>query len=153
MPYGVPVSAIKAFLKTAPANAVPPAPWLGIQGVADDSGAAKGVRVQSVHPRSAAAAAGLKGSNDRAKADTVVAVDGAPVTSPEALAETINQRAVGDSVQLLILGAGKYRQVTLTLRPAPADNQKAKPQKAVGPEKPVVGPRRAPTPSPRGQAF
>jgi len=152
VPYGVPVSAIKAFLKTAPANAVPPAPWLGIQGVSEDAGPVKGVRVQSVHPRSAAAAAGLKGGNDRAKADTVVAVDGAPVTTPEALGETINQRAVGDSVQLLIFGAGKYRQVTLTLRPAPADKDKPKLQKAPGPEKPLVGPRR-PAPSPRGQAF
>jgi serine protease Do len=152
VPYGVPVSAIKAFLKTAPANAVPPAPWLGIQGVSEDAGPVKGVRVQSVHPRSPAAAAGLKGGNDRAHADTVVAVDGAPVTTPEALGETINQRAVGDSVQLLIFGAGKYRQATLTLRPAPAET-KAKLQKAAGPEKPLIGPRRPPTPSPRGRAF
>ena len=40
VPFGVPVSAIKAFLRTVPANAVPPAPWLGIQGVADDVGPA-----------------------------------------------------------------------------------------------------------------
>lgn len=127
VPFGVPTPAIKAFLRTVPANAVPPAPWLGIQGVADDAGAARGVRVISVHPRSPAAAAGLKGSRDRNTADTVVAVNGAPVSTPEALAETINQRAVGDSVELLLFGGGKFRQVTLTLRAAPDQNRKKAP--------------------------
>jgi serine protease Do len=122
VPYGVPVSAIKAFLRTAPANAVPPAPWLGIQGAAYDAGPVKGVKVLSVHPKSPAAAAGMKGGEG---ADTVVAVDGVPVTSPEALADALNARAVGDSVQLLLFGADKYRQVTLTLRAAPDAGKKA----------------------------
>jgi serine protease Do len=125
VPYGVPVTAIKAFLRTAPASAVPPAPWLGIQGTADEAGPVKGVRVLGVHPKSPAAAAGLKGGSDRQAADTVVAVDGAPVTTPEALSDAINKHAVGDSVQLLLFGAGKFREVTLTLRPAP-DSAKAK---------------------------
>lgn len=127
VPFGVPTPAIKAFLRTVPPNAVPPAPFLGIQGVADDAGPAKGVRVLSVHPRSPAAAAGLKSGRDRSAADFVVAVDGVPVTSPEALAEAINERAVGDSVELLLLGAGKYRRVSLTLQPAP-DTRKAPPK-------------------------
>ena len=119
VPYGVPVSAVKAFLRTVPANAVPPAPWLGIQGVADDVGPVRGVRVIGVHPKSPAAAAGLRGGADKAAADVVFAVDGAPVTTPEALAEAINQHAVGDSVQLLLFGGGKFRQVSLALRAAP----------------------------------
>jgi serine protease Do len=125
VPYGVPVSAVKAFLRSAPASAVPPAPWLGIQGVTDDAGPAKGVRVLSVHPRSPAAAAGLKAGSDAKNADMVLAVDQAPVTTPEALAEAINGRAIGDSIDLLLYGAGKYRHVTLTLRAAP-DIGKAK---------------------------
>ncbi len=136
VPFGVPTPAIKAFLRTVPANAVPPAPWLGIQGVADDVGAARGVRVVSVHPRSPAAAAGLKGGRDKARADTVVAVNGAPVTTPEALADTINKRAVGDSVELLLFGGGKFRQVTLTLRAAP-DSARKKTPAAKRPSRPT----------------
>jgi serine protease Do len=139
VPYGVPVSAVKAFLRTVPDNAVPPAPWLGIQGVADDVGPVRGVRVLGVHPQSPAAAAGMKGSNDKARADVVVAMDGVPVTSPESLAETINQRSVGDSVELLLFGGGKFRRVTLGLRPAPdGAPAKAKALKArIAPKRPT----------------
>jgi serine protease Do len=119
VPYGVPVAAVKAFLRTVPVNAVPPAPWLGIQGAKADTGAVRGVRVLSVHPRSPAAAAGLRGNSDPDQADLVVAVDGSPVTSPEELAATINRRAVGDTVQVLLFGEGRFRQVTLELRAAP----------------------------------
>jgi serine protease Do len=142
VPFGVPVSAIKAFLRTVPAHAVPPAPWLGIQGVADDTGAARGVRVLGVHPQSPAAAAGLRGGADKAKADLVVAVDGAPVTTPEALAQVINARAVGDNVQLLLFGGGKFRQVSLTLLASP-DSVKG-PAKRVAPV-PKKRPRTPPT--------
>lgn len=119
VPFGVPVTAIKAFLRTVPANAVPPAPWLGIQGVAADVGPVRGVRVLKIHPRSAAAAAGLHGGRDESTSDVIVAVDGSPVMTPEALANAINQRAVGDSIQLLLFGGGKFRQVSLGLTAAP----------------------------------
>ncbi len=125
VPYGVPVSALKAFLRTVPKNAVPPAPWLGIQGVADESGPVHGVRIVSVHPQSPAAAAGLHGSGDASLADEVVAVDSKPVSTPEALAERINQSAVGDSVELLVFGHGKFRRVTVTLRAAPGASVKS----------------------------
>lgn len=119
VPFGVPVSAIKAFMRVAPKSALPPAPWLGIHGVADSSGPARGVRVMDVHPKSPAAAAGLKGGGDPKRADVVVAVDGAPVATPEALAQTISDRAVGDTVRLLVLGDGRFREVSLTLRANP----------------------------------
>jgi serine protease Do len=142
VPYGVPVSAIKAFLRTVPTSAVPPAPWLGIQGAPQESGSVKGVRVLSVHPKSPAAAAGLHGGKDAERADTVVAVDSSPVKTPEELADAINKHAVGDSVELLLFGAGKFRQVTLTLRPAPdAAQGLAKPPR-------TVPPRRLPRPGP-----
>lgn len=142
VPFGVPTTAVKAFLRTVPASAVPPAPWLGIQGAADASGPARGVRVVSVHPKSPAAAGGLAAASSAPQADVVVAVDGVPVTSPEALAETINQRAVGDSVELLVLGRGKYRRVSLTLQPAPG----SKPQAALAAAPPA---RPAPAKPPR----
>ncbi len=125
VPYGVPVSAVKAFLRTVPANAVPPAPWLGIQGAGEDTGVVRGVRVLSVHASSPAAAAGLQGGNDESRSDIVVAVDGRPITTPEQLATEINSRAVGDSVQLLVFGTGKFRQVSLTLRPTPGSQPQA----------------------------
>lgn len=139
LPFGVPVSAVKAFLRTVPANAVPPAPWLGIQGIAEDAGPVRGVRVSSIHPKSPAAAAGLKAGASAADADVVVAVNGLPVSTPEALSDAINRHAVGDSVELLLFGTGKFRQVSLVLRaapeakslaPAPAQKPKApKPQR------------------------
>jgi len=119
VPYGVPVTAVKAFLRTVPESAMPPAPWLGLQGVADDVGPVRGVRVLGVHPQSPAAAAGMKGGSDKSTADVVVAVDGVPVGTPEALAQTINQHSVGDTVELLLFGGGKFRRITLGLRSAP----------------------------------
>jgi serine protease Do len=118
--YGVPVNALRAFLRTVPANAVPPAPWIGVRGVANDSGAVRGVRLLRVDPQSPAAAAGLRGSEAPEQADMIVAVNGAPITSPEALSTEVNNRAVGDSLQLLVFGNGKFREVTMTLRAAPS---------------------------------
>jgi serine protease Do len=146
VPFGVPVAALKAFLRTVPANAVPPAPWLGIQGAAEDTGTVRGVRVLSVHPQSPAAAAGLKGGPQRQTSDIVVAVDGAPVTSPEQLAATVNRRSVGDTIQVLLFGEGKYRQVTVALRAAPGT--KASPAPGSGARKARVGPE---GPKPRRQ--
>jgi serine protease Do len=133
VPFGVPVSAVKAFLRTVPANAVPPAPWLGIQGKAEDTGTVRGVRVLSVHSGSPAAAAGLRGGSGRANSDIVVAVEGSPITTPEQLAAAVNQRAVGDTVELLLFGDGKYRQVTVALGPAPGAKVSPARRKGISP--------------------
>jgi serine protease Do len=154
VPYGVPVSAIKAFLRTVPAAAVPPAPWLGIQGVAEDVGPARGVRVLSVHSKSPAGAAGLHGGADKNSADTVVAVDGTPVLTPEALGKAINERAVGDSVQLLLFGRGKFRQVTLQLRAAPEGGPAAKSKVSPTPPKtPSAKPKPRPAQGPSSPGY
>ncbi len=121
VPFGVPVPAVKAFLHNVPPSAVPPAPWLGIQGTTEDTGAVRGVRVLGVHPKSPAAAAGLKGGNDKNVSDLVVAVDRVPVSTPEQLATQIGGHTVGDTVDLLLFGGGKFRQVSVTLRAAPTD--------------------------------
>lgn len=118
--YGVPVNAVRAFLRTVPASAVPPAPWLGVRGIAQDSGGVRGVRLLKVDPQSPAAAAGLRGSDNVEHSDMIVAVNGAPVTTPETLSTIVNDRAVGDSLQMLVFGNGKFREVTMTLRAAPA---------------------------------
>lgn len=152
VPYGVPVSAVKAFLRTVPANAVPPAPWLGIQGSGEDTGVVRGVRVLSVHDSSPAAAAGLAGGSDTAQSDIVVAVDGLPVTSPEQLATEVNARSVGDSVQLLVFGKGRFRTVSLTLRPTPGTEPKAVRAPAPAPAAVRPATRRA-APPPAGPAV
>lgn len=115
--FGVPMTAIKSFLKTVPATAVMPAPWLGIQGIPDAASVVKGVRVLSVHPDSPADGAKLKG--DRAAGDLIVAVGGTPVTSPDSLAEAIRTFAIGDKVPLLVFSGGKYKTVNVNLKAAP----------------------------------
>jgi serine protease Do len=116
--FGAPIASIKSFLRNVPSTAVAPAAWLGIQGVSESSGIAKGVRVVSVHPDSPAAEASLKGG-DRGVSDVILAVDGTPVTSPEALAEAIRAHGIGEKVPLTVFGQGKYHQVTIVLRAAP----------------------------------
>jgi serine protease Do len=115
--FGVPLTAIKSFLKTVPATAVMPAPWLGIQGIPDAASVVKGVRVLTVHPDSPADGAKLKG--DRAAGDLIVAVGGTPVTSPDSLAEAIREFAIGDKVPLLVFSGGKYKTVNVSLKAAP----------------------------------
>jgi serine protease Do len=147
--FGAPIAAIKNFLRTVPASAVPPAPFLGIQGVAETAGVAKGVRVVSVAPHSPAEDAKLRGG-DRAESDVILAVDGAPVTSPEALADAIRAHGVGEKVTIMLFSQGKYREVAVTLRAAP--EKAAAPPPPANPAElppPNDGPPPAPPPPPR----
>jgi serine protease Do len=109
-----PVAVLRSFLVRTPANAVPPAPFLGINGAPDELNGTKGVRVVAVAPKSNAEKVGLKAS-----ADMIVAADGQPVDSPERLAEIIARHAVGETVKLNVFAAGKYREVSLILQAAP----------------------------------
>jgi serine protease Do len=114
---GAPVYALRGFLVKTPATAVAPAPWLGLGGAPTESGNVKGVRVMGVAPGSPAEKAGLKAGGDNP--DTIVAVDGVPVESPEQLADVIAKRAIGQQVKLLVFSSGKFREAGVTLRPAP----------------------------------
>lgn len=119
-PFGVPLPALKSFIGKAPPSAlqdIPPAPWLGLQGTAE-KGPVQGVRVQGVAPGSPAEEAGLRGG-DKKDGDVIVALDGEPMASPEALAKQIQSHAVGDRLKMLLFNNGKYRESTLVLRPAP----------------------------------
>jgi serine protease Do len=153
--FGAPIASIKNFLRTVPATAVPPAAWLGIQGVAETTAVTKGVRVLVVHPQSPAEDAKLRGG-ERGDGDLIVAVDGAPVTTPEALADAIRAHGVGDKVTIMLLTESKYREVTVTLRPAPESKpappppanpaELPPPNDAPAPALPPPAPRRAPPP-------
>ncbi len=114
-PYGVPVSALKQFLRKVPAEAV----WLGVETAMHDAGPVRGVRVASVLPGSPAANAGLRPGTNAAQADLIVAIDGTPVASPGDLNEAIRARTTNDSVELLLFGMGRYRHVSLKPSPAP----------------------------------
>ncbi|HTJ83668.1 MAG TPA: PDZ domain-containing protein, partial [Polyangiaceae bacterium] len=76
----------------------------------------KGVKVMGLAPGSPAEKAGLKTGEN---ADTIVAVDGQPVESPEQLAAVIGKRAIGQTVKLLVFSGGKFREVPVTLKAAP----------------------------------
>jgi serine protease Do len=149
--FGVPNNAIRNFLRNVPASAAPPAAWLGIQGVSESGAFAKGVRILVVHPDSPAEEAKLKGG-DESVGDTILAVDGVPVTTPEALAEAIRTHAVGEKVPLTVFGQGKYRQVTVALRTAPDPRAAPKAQPAHQAELPPLADAPSPAPGPRPRA-
>lgn len=127
---GAPVAAIRSFLNQAPPAAPPvvggaqaasassttpsPTPWLGVRVEPVSSGAVRGVRVAAVAPQSPAEQVGLKAGTDQ-----IVAIDGQPIASAEALADRISHHAVGESAKLLVFGAGQFREVAVVLRRAP----------------------------------
>jgi serine protease Do len=116
---GAPVFALRNFLVHTPANAVQPAPWLGIGGAPAQSGNTKGVRVMAIQPQSPAEIAGLKTMPDPTQSDLIVAVDGQPVDTTDALAQQIAKHAVGQTIKLLVFGGDKFREVPVTLKAAP----------------------------------
>jgi serine protease Do len=122
VPYGVPVRALKAFLRGAPRSRLPQRPWLGVDGTAEDTGVVRGVRVLGAGgpPPAAARLAAGSGVTDGA---LIVAVDGRPVTSPAALASEIQWRAAGSDVELLVFRGGSFRAMTVTLGSAPPTNR------------------------------
>ncbi len=128
--YGAPVAALKQFLKAVPAEAS----WLGVEAVGDELKGVRGVRVAAVIPDSPAAIAGLRPGKEAAQADLIVAVDGAPVASPVELNEAVRARAMGDSIELLLFGMGRYRH--LSVKPLPAPQLTRPPYVAPKPGKP-----------------
>jgi len=116
--FGIPVSAVKDFLKTVPADAVPPSAWLGIQGVSDHTQFVRGVRVLSVAKGSPANQAKLR-SGEKGQGDIIVAVGGHPVTTPEELAAAIKEHSVGEKVPLTLFSKGLYRSADVVLRAPP----------------------------------
>jgi len=111
---GAPVSAIRSFLSKAPPVAVPPAAWIGIRGEHAQTSTVTGVRVVAVAPSGPAQKAGLK-----ADGDVIVAADGRPIDTPEALADAIAKHSPGETVKLLVFGDDKFREVAVVLRAAP----------------------------------
>jgi S1-C subfamily serine protease len=114
-PYAAPVPAIKQFLQRVPSEAT----WLGVEVAHDETRGVRGVRVVSVIPNSPAAMAGIRPGAEAVMADIIVAVDGTPVAGPADLNEAVRARTTGDTVELLLFGLGRYRNVSVKPRPAP----------------------------------
>jgi serine protease Do len=115
----LPVAMVREFLRTTPASAALPLPYIGVRGVTEDTGSVRGVRVTIVPPGSPASAAGLRAGKDLASSDVLVAIDGLPVSTPEALRSMIGERSVGDVLDLLVFGSGRFRHVTVVVAAAP----------------------------------
>ena len=120
VPYAVPASMLKDFLRNVPAGAVSPAPWIGIRVTDAESGAIKAVRITAVDSRGPVAALGLRAGKDMNSADLLVAIDGVAVGSSHAFDELLHRHRIGDRVRLLIYGDGRYREVTAVLGSEPA---------------------------------
>jgi serine protease Do len=116
---GAPVSALRSFLIRTPATAVAPSPWLGLRGAPSQAGSIKGVRVLDLAPGSPAEKAGLKASPDPARSDMIVAVDGAPVETPEQIVELVAKKGIGDTTKLLVFDGTKFREAAAVLRASP----------------------------------
>lgn len=110
----VPILSIRMFLSRTPATAVPPSPWLGINGSPDSVNGIRGVRVQAVAPHSPAERGGLHTTTD-----LIVVADGQPLDTPERLAEIVSKHAVGEVLKLSVFAQGRYREVDVTLQATP----------------------------------
>jgi S1-C subfamily serine protease len=103
-------------------------PTLGILGDDDLSArllegtGVRGVLVLQVQSGSPAARAGLQGASvdsggDWAGGDVILAVDGVPVESVEALIDVLDQHAVGDAVRLSVYRGGQIVTLEAVLGP------------------------------------
>ncbi len=119
MSIAAPVSALRSFLIRTPVTAVAPSPWLGLRGSPAQLGSIKGVRVLDLAPGSPAEKAGLRANADAARSDMIVAVDGAPVETPEQIVDLVGKKAIGDTTKLLVFDGSKFREAAAVLRASP----------------------------------
>ena len=119
--YAVPINTPKRFLTELVNGETVEHPRLGIAGQtlspgeAQDLGVDQGVAVVSVSSGSAADEAGLDAAAD-GDGDVIVAIDGTPMTSFEALADYIDSKEVGDEVTLSVRRDGEDIELQATLR-------------------------------------
>jgi len=149
-PVALPVSEVRAFLRSRPPSSGFQLPRLGIAGRAADTGVVRGLLISSVDAKTPAAALGLRASEDPAAADVLVAVNGAPVVTEDALRSVLARHVAGDRVELLVFGNEAYRSLATRLgapvqaAPAAAVVPSAPASKATPPN--TVKPQTAPIP-------
>lgn len=132
--FGVPIGVIREFLRAAPASSAIPSPWLGVQAVRVTRKVA-GVRVTQVHQGGSAdvVASGSSAPGALQANDVIMAMDGAMVDSVDKLAQLVRDRAVGDTVQLIVARGSKYVVMPVVLQASPSgatvvETPSAKPQ-------------------------
>jgi putative serine protease PepD len=119
--YAVPINTPKRFLDALVNGETIEHPRLGIAGrtltaeEADGLGVPQGVAVLSVESGSAADEAGLQSAQD-GSGDVILAIDGQPMTTFEALADYIDSKQVGDEVTLSVRRDGEDIELRATLR-------------------------------------
>ncbi|MFN3291924.1 MAG: Do family serine endopeptidase [Gemmobacter sp.] len=138
--FAIPSNLVRAVVAQAEAGATRfQRPWAGVNGQAVDGALAEslglprpeGVILSDLHPESPLAKAGLQ------PGDVVVALDGAPVNSPQEMIFRMSARGIGAQVELGYLRKGKERQARITLI-APPDTPARDPRR-IGPGSALEG--------------
>jgi len=134
--FALPINRAKAMLDEFQAKGRVTRPYLGIQTIyisgdaADDLGLPNegGLLIQRVEPGSPAAEAGLRGPTRTAIAgvyqigiggDFIIAVDGQPVESNDALQRALNRKRVGDTLEITVYRNGHTQRVRVKVGEAP----------------------------------
>jgi S1-C subfamily serine protease len=121
--FAIPVDTVKKLVPQLIARRRPVEPGIGIVALPESLARRQdleGVVVQEVLPGSPAARAGLEGLR-RARGggfylgDTIVAVNGTPVHSPDDLSHLFEQQGVGAIVELTVVRRGERRTVKVPL--------------------------------------
>jgi S1-C subfamily serine protease len=134
--FAMPINRAKAMLDEFQAKGRVTQPYLGIHtiyitgDVADELGLPNegGLLIQRVEGGSTAAEAGLRGPTRRAIAgvyqigiggDFIIAVDGNPVDSNDALQRVLNRKRVGDTLELTVYRNGHTQRLRVKVGEAP----------------------------------
>jgi S1-C subfamily serine protease len=128
--FAIPINRIARFVPELITNGKITRPDVGIVAVMETD---KGLQIVGTNEGGPAAKAGLRGwrvvrqqirrgpfvqtveKQDRDYADLIVAVDGAPIDTGNALIDAIEAHKPGDSIVLTVLRSGQPLQVTVTL--------------------------------------
>jgi S1-C subfamily serine protease len=134
--FALPINRAKTMLDEFQAKGRVTRPYLGIHTIyisgdaADDLGLPNegGLLIQQVEAGSPAAEAGLRGATRRAIAgvyqigiggDFIIAVDGSPVESNDALQRVLNRKRVGDGLDLTVYRGGRTQHLRVKVGEAP----------------------------------
>ena len=115
--FAIPVNEAKSIADQLIATGTAQHAYIGVSAsdttVTDGNSKRQAALVQSVSAGTPAAAAGLQAQ------DAVIAVDGKPIDSSEALVANIHERKVGDTVTITIIRGSQKQDLKITLAARP----------------------------------